>query len=405
MADLILSVLIWSARLFGLYFAAMSIFGLGKIKPIPQSSPQTRFAVFIPARNEGRVIAQCVRSVLLCNYPKELFTVFVIPNNCTDDTEKQAMGAGAEIIRCGRPVSNKGQALRCGQEYIKGMGFDAVCVFDADNTADPMFLSRMNDAFCHGAKVAKGRCTASNPHDSWVSGCYAIYFGLFDLFFNRARSFLGLSARLNGTGFAISLDALEKTGGFATLSTAEDAELSGLCALNGIKVHWVPLALCSAEHPVTFSQSLTQRSRWCGGIMQVALIMLPRFFQKKRADFLTVDFAFFSLTPFVQGLSVLTVVHSIASCAMLPYSKACSEFAIMALSVFLSYIVFTAVAAFITKACGMNLSSMTAAIICYPMFMASWTPISFFCIFTKKNRWRVITHGLAGGKQKDPSIL
>ena len=76
---------------------------------------------------------------------------------------------------------------------LKQAGYDAYCVFDADNLVDPDFLARMNDAFCAGAQAAKGKQTAMNPHDAWISGCYDLYFENFNLLYNRPRGNLGLS--------------------------------------------------------------------------------------------------------------------------------------------------------------------------------------------------------------------
>ena len=33
-----------------------------------------------------------------------------------------------------------------------------------------------------GGRICKGKCLCSNPFDTWVTGCYAIYFALFNLF-------------------------------------------------------------------------------------------------------------------------------------------------------------------------------------------------------------------------------
>lgn len=59
-----------------------------------QTAPQTRFAVLIAARNEEPVISGLIESLLRQNYPKELFDIYVIPNNCTDDTAGAAQRAG-----------------------------------------------------------------------------------------------------------------------------------------------------------------------------------------------------------------------------------------------------------------------------------------------------------------------
>ena len=100
------------------------------------------------------------------DYPDALYDIFVIPNNCTDDTESEALCAGAKIFRCFEPVRCKGDALHEAVAWLLPQRYDAFCVFDADNVADEQFLARMNDAFCAGAQVCKGAMRAKNPYDS-----------------------------------------------------------------------------------------------------------------------------------------------------------------------------------------------------------------------------------------------
>ncbi|MBQ1483985.1 MAG: glycosyltransferase, partial [Eubacterium sp.] len=59
--------------------------------------PRPGFACLIPARNEEQVIGRSVGSLLAQDYPRGLFEVFVIPNNCSDGTEAAALAAGAKV--------------------------------------------------------------------------------------------------------------------------------------------------------------------------------------------------------------------------------------------------------------------------------------------------------------------
>lgn len=199
-------------KIFTAYTAIISIFFLLPRRKIPKAAPRTRFAVLLAARNEETVIGRTVQQLLDQHYPRELFDVYVIPNNCTDDTEGAARQAGAQILPCLGPVRNKGDALHYAFAALRNAGYDAYCVFDADNLVDPDFLARMNDAFCAGAQAAKGKQTAMNPHDAWISGCYDLYFENFNLFYNRPRGNLGLSAKLVGTGFAVSQGLMDRAG-------------------------------------------------------------------------------------------------------------------------------------------------------------------------------------------------
>ena len=86
-------------KLVSAYFLIVALFALKKPKPIPRANPKTRFACVIAARNEERVIGELVQSLLQQNYPKTLFDIYVMPNNCTDHTALAAIRAGAGILK------------------------------------------------------------------------------------------------------------------------------------------------------------------------------------------------------------------------------------------------------------------------------------------------------------------
>ncbi len=54
--------------------------------PVRTAQRNHRYAVMIAARNERAVIGDLIGSIRNQNYPSELIDVFVIADNCTDDT-------------------------------------------------------------------------------------------------------------------------------------------------------------------------------------------------------------------------------------------------------------------------------------------------------------------------------
>ncbi|MDR3278742.1 MAG: glycosyltransferase family 2 protein [Oscillospiraceae bacterium] len=372
-------------NLFSAYFVAVALFAARKPKPFANAPPRTRFAVLIPARNEEKVIAGLVRSLLAQDYPRALFDVFVIPNNCTDGTETAARAAGAEILRCAYPVRYKGDALREAFARLLPNGYDAFCVFDADNFVDPGFLAEMNRAFCSGARVCKSRLRAKNPYDSATAGCYAIYFETFNLLFHRARAACGLSANINGTGFAVSRDVIEALGGWNTSTITEDAEFAAQCALAGERVTWVPKAVTYDEEPNSPLLSVTQRRRWCSGIADVGRAKLPEALTarpKKGVRGLLYDQIMVLLAPFVTSAALIPAVFRALT---RPVAATLLGFAAY-------YALVCLAAAALALAGGYRDRRIAKGVLMFPLFMASHLPIQAFSIFRRTTVWRAMPH-------------
>ncbi len=385
-------VLTVALRLFSLWFLATALFFWRKAPRYPRCVPCTSFACVIPARNEEAVVAALVKSLNDQDYPPAMYDVFVIPNNCTDATEDAAAAAGANILRCLEPVRCKGDVLRQAAVQLLPRGYDAICVFDADNLVRRDFLARMNDAVCAGAGVAKGQIAAKNPYQSWVSGCTALYYGLSERFYNRSHAALGLSPKLVGTGFAVTRDVLRRMGGWNTVTIAEDAEFAAMCAGIGEKIWYVPEAVTFDEAPASLSVSVTQRRRWSSGIMASAGVMLPRLAAPGAgANALRkIDSALLLSAPFMQALSVipalLLIISAAAGGTLLPWAAAAG------ITLAVTYAAAAVFGAVIAAVCGLDLRRMIKAALLFPVYTATWLPIHISCLIRRAAEWKEIRH-------------
>ena len=381
-------------KLFGAYYLLIGIFALLRRAIPTTAAPKTRFAVIIPARNEEAVIGNLIESLLKQNYPAELFDVYAAINNCTDKTALRASQAGAKVFSCYGEVRCKGDALNQSLEYLMSVDpqYDVFCVFDADNLVDSNFLLEMNSAFVNGAKVAKGRNEAKNPYDSWISGCYAIYFRMSNFLYNSARSNLGLSARLVGTGFAIHRNVLIQLGGWHTHTLTEDAEFAAICAEHGIKVAWVPKALAYDEEPNELGVSLRQRKRWCSGMVEVARAKLPdvcRSMRKKHKG-LKFDSIMFQLNSFIQAIAFIPMLINLGI-AILPHITP-DEIILIFAQLMLAYAGGVALAAAIALISGDWDARIAKSVFTYPIFLATWLPLQLLAIIHTTQKWEEIRH-------------
>ena len=342
----------------------------------------------IAARNEERVIGELVQSLLRQNYPKTLFDIYVMPNNCTDHTALAAIRTGAAILKPRGEVRCKGDALHEAFETLLRKDYDAFCVFDADNVVDADFLSRMNDAFLAGAKVTKGAMRVKNPQYSPLCGCYGLYFTCFDFFFSRARMNCGLSSKLVGTGFAVHRSVLEESHGWNSVTIAEDAEFAAYLAETGTRVWFVPEAVTDDEAPTSVLVSLRQRRRWSSGVMDVAQAQLGSLacgvFDE--GGLRALDMLAMLTQPFCQAASFFL------GCALvLVQPNAAQTIALLPLGLAGGFFAMTMFACLLSKIQGGRYN--WRAILLFPLFMASWLPLNLVSLLFRTRVWREIEHG------------
>lgn len=272
----------------GCYFFGVSIFGWIKRKEEDASeyTPTKRFAIIIAAHNEELVISHIIDSLSRQNYPRELFDIFVVADNCNDRTAEIAKQHNAIVYtRFNDKEKGKGYALEWMFNKIYQMSdkYEVISVFDADNLVSSNYLAEMNKQLCKGHKVVQGYIDSKNPFDSWITLSYSIAFWLSNRIFQLPRYYLGLSCGLCGTGFCLDIDVLKKIGWGATCLT-EDLEFTMKLSLNDMKVAWAHEAVVYDEKPITLMQSWNQRKRWMQGHADCAGRFLGPLFKKAFSD-------------------------------------------------------------------------------------------------------------------------
>ena len=145
--------------LFTLYYFVIGFCGMWRKKENKILTPKKTFAVIVAAHNEKEVIGQLVKNLQALDYPKQLFDIFVIADNCTDNTAEIAKNGGAIVCERTHPTKrSKGFALEWMFERLFKLErqYDAVVIFDADNLVHPRFLLEMNNRLCKGDKIIQG---------------------------------------------------------------------------------------------------------------------------------------------------------------------------------------------------------------------------------------------------------
>ena len=394
---IIQQALIWIVTIYWLYQFIISLCSFVKIKEKPlKEDKQHRFMTIIPAHNEEKVVVNLVESLKKLDYPKDLYDIYVIADNCTDKTAEVAKKAGAIVYeRFDEAHKTKGHALQwfLAQKIEEDAPYDAFCIFDADNIVDENFLKVMNKKLCQGEEVVQGYKDIKNPSDSWVSAGYAIFYWTMHRFYHLARYNIGLSPLMNGTGFMVKFDVI-KPQGWNTKTLTEDIEFSLKRIIEGKKLGWARDAIVYDEQPVGFKQSWTQRSRWTVGHMQCLKEYTKPLAEAvvKNKTVMNFDGLLYMLgtTPMLILTMVLVIVNIVlfATGAMsgLDFTIQMLKYIIPTVLVlpFMGIVVL-----YLEKK---PIKPMIKGLLTYPIFMGSWLLINIKCLFKRDTEWKKIDH-------------
>ncbi|WP_315114782.1 glycosyltransferase family 2 protein [uncultured Clostridium sp.] len=308
------------------YYFIISLFGLfSRVNENKTyNNPTKKFAMVVAAHNEELVIENTIESLKSLNYPKDLYDIFIIADNCTDNTANISASLGVKVFeRKNNKKRGKGYALEWMFNKIFAMenDYDGICIFDADNLVSKNFLLEMDNKLGQGYKVIQGYIDSKNPYDSWITQSYSISFWNANRLFQLGRKNLKLSNQIGGTGFCVHTKILKELGWGSTCLT-EDLEFTCKLVMNNYKVGWAHSAIVYDEKPLTLKQSWKQRKRWMQGFADVSSRFFLKLMRKayKEKDIIALDCALYTIQPFVILLFGFSTALTFLT-SFLPYNN------------------------------------------------------------------------------------
>lgn len=261
---IILSVMVFHKA----FYFVIGMFFTRKFK---KAQKNHKYGICIAARNEEKVIGNLIDSIHKQDYPSDLYTIFVIADNCTDKTAELCRKKGAIVYeRFDTIHKTKGYALQFLFKQIerdyKTDSFEAFFIFDADNLLKSDYLSKMNDAFDSGCKIVTSYRNTKNFDENWISSNYALHWIRSIRTNHRARSVLRLATNIQGTGFLFSNEIVKD--GWKYTSLTEDRALTADAVAQGYQISYQDEAEFYDEQPTSLKIALRQRLRWSKGHLQ-----------------------------------------------------------------------------------------------------------------------------------------
>ncbi|GAB6926842.1 glycosyltransferase family 2 protein [Paenibacillus sp. JCM 10914] len=382
----------------GVYQFVFSLFGLIKRKKKEHHAPNKSFAVLVAAHNEEQVVGALMENLKQLNYPKHLYEVFVICDNCTDRTAEIVRAHGMNAcVRTNQNLRGKGYAIEWMLKELWALPrqFDAIVMFDADNLADPDFLVEMNNDLCSGAKVIQGYIDTKNPEDSWITASYGVSYWYINRLWQLSRNNLNMANFLGGTGMCFETNLLKEMGWGAT-SLVEDLEFTMRSVMRGVYPKFNYNAKVFDEKPLTFKASARQRLRWMQGHFTVARrYFFPLLWRAiKERSIVKLDLALYGVNVYIVLLTFLLTAVLWIDSSFFNGPNIANLYGYLPL-----WLSFTAIAANIfTFMIAMALEKVKYKkvylyLVLFPIYLLSWYPITVYAFFTQNNKqWSHTEH-------------
>ncbi len=366
-------------------------------------APPHKLAVLIAARNEAGVIHKLLESLNDQDYPKDKYKVFLVADNCTDNTAEIGRELGATVYeRSNNVEKGKGYALdyliKCVEGEFGGEHFDAYVVFDADNVALPDYLTEINKTYSLGYDVVTSYRNASNYGESWRSAGQGMFFLRESRVLNLARMRAGTNSYVMGTGFLFSREVCLENGGWPFHSLTEDGEFTMHNAARGVKTGYSNTAMFYDEQATSVRTCWNQRLRWCKGGLQIwrkyRKELMRGIFSKK---FLT----FFDMTMCLNAayfLSLTSVAVNLIADAVILATGGADPVKLLVTQLWMVGVVYLMLLAFsltITLSEWKHLRAVGFKKLLYaftfPVYLFSFVPAAFVALF-KKVEWKQTAH-------------
>ena len=364
-----------------------------------------RFAVMISARNESNVIGQLIASLKKQDYASDMFDVFVVADNCTDNTAEVARNAGAIVYeRFNTEKVGKGYALdylignifeKYGRDY-----YDGFMVFDADNILDKGFISAMNRTFTDGHRIITSYRNSKNYGTNWISAGYALWFLRESKYLNYSRMLMHTSCAISGTGFLVHKDIIKRNDGWKCFLLTEDIQFSIKSVIEGETVGYCKDAILYDEQPVSFSQAWTQRLRWARGFLQVFAHHGPELMRQtlKTGRFSCYDMTM-TILPSIFLSMATCLMNAVGVTAAICNGEDVTGLLMLAVHwcVNVYWMVFAlGMITTITERKQIHCSTKKKILytFTFPIYLFSYVPISIAALF-KQVKWEPIQHGNA----------
>jgi len=357
-------------------FLAVCFF-LIKQPKILETNNKKKFAIIVPAYNEELLVPILCKNLESIKYPRDLYDVFIIADNCSDRTAEICSAYPVIVLsRFDRTKIGKGYALEWALRKIDLESYDAVLILDADTTVDPHILKELNKMLNNGEQAIQCLIEMPNKHESWFASLISLSRTINTFLYHDSKRKLGLSSYLMGTGMCFTSDLL-KSCKWNAFTLSEDFEYYTRLVERGIKIAFASNAVIFQLESKSLGQATSQRLRWASGRFNIAkklgLKLLIKGLREKSV--IITDASLILLFPNLSLQLNLIVLVTFLS-MLLPFSSLKLMFLRICLGLIATQSLIILMGAYLSR----DLMVLVRAALFTPIFLVWKSVIDFLCI-------------------------
>ncbi len=228
----------------------------------------SRLCVIVPAKDDGRVIARTLRSILAARVlPSD---VYVIDDGSSDGTGEIAKGYGVNVIRNQRNLGKANAIARGVREFSLVDRYNIISLMDADTTVSQNYYAEVRKGF-EDPEVALVCGRAKSVPYNWLTAYRCFGYFVTHFVYRGAQSNMGVVNVAPGCASSYRSDVFRQLD-WNRDTLVEDMDVTVQVHRKGLgKIVYCPKARVFTQDPRTLRDYVKQMYRWYTGTWQVGI--------------------------------------------------------------------------------------------------------------------------------------